>query len=236
MAPKSVTKQELQHQGRDLNLDTRGTKAALQKRLNEHAANAAASDPADEASSAVSDTQCDAVLATRIEMEGEEEMAQAGQQALQQEPDENQPEVQETRGTLAVGNRRGLNIVAQLVALGDSIAALQQEIAALQQENAAQYTMIWSLQGQVAGLTLSLDSYKGVRNRFISTYKRDVLKRATDADRLIIASGSASAHGGDAAADALLYTQGLRKDYHIYRKLYGIDPGVVGSISERHIH
>ena len=51
----------------------------------------------------------------------------------------------------------------------------------------------------------SLDAYKLPRNRFISTFKRDKLGTATEADRKIIAGGKAWAHGGDAAVDALLY-------------------------------
>jgi hypothetical protein len=62
------------------------------------------------------------------------------------------------------------------------------------------------------------------------------LKSHTDYDRRIIASGNASAHGGDAVADGLLYEHGTRSDYLVYKKLYGIDPRVLGGISERDIH
>jgi uncharacterized coiled-coil protein SlyX len=152
-------------------------------------------------------------------------------------------EVEEAGGVLVVGNRRGLNLARQLAAQNTKIAALDTEIAALDTEIAAQDTKIAALQtrtasleGQVAGLTASVDAYKSVRNRFISTYRRDVLKNDTDADRRIIAAGSASAHGGDAVADALLYKHGARSDYHIYTKLYGIDPRSLETISERAVH
>ena len=54
--------------------------------------------------------------------------------------------------------------------------------------------------------TIELHTVNNPLSTGSNTYKRDVLKNDTDADRRIIASGSASAHGGDAVADALLYS------------------------------
>ena len=80
-------------------------------------------------------------------------------------------------------------------------------------------------------LTISLDAYKLLRNRFISKFKRDKLANATEADRRIIAEGSP--HGGDAIADAELYHQGMtgRRDFQAFKKLYGMDPSIVLRIS-----
>jgi len=49
----------------------------------------------------------------------------------------------------------------------------------------------------------------------------------------MIAAGNTVAHGGDAAADAMLYQgQGGRCDYSSYKQLYGKEPGTVLLISE----
>jgi len=70
-ASKSATKMQLQQACRRLNLDSNGPKATLLMHLEDHTKkNAAASASDDEEPSAESDTECDAVLATQIEMGG----------------------------------------------------------------------------------------------------------------------------------------------------------------------
>ena len=105
-----------------------------------------------------------------------------------------------------------MNIAGQLGALALPVVELKMSVA-------AQDTRIASLEGQVEGPAASVEAYKSVRNRFIITYKCDVLKNDTFADRRIIAAGNASAHWGDAVADALLYKQGARSDFS-YTKCY----------------
>ena len=98
------------------------------------------------------------------------------------------------------------------------------------------YTMtIASLQEQVASLTTSLDAYLILRNRFLSTYKKDKLHNATDADFRMIAAGNKWAHGGDAVADARLYqgqVRGRRRDFATYQSLYGITPAETSEIGK----
>jgi len=233
MASISATKPELQQARGNLNLDSQGNRTTLCKLLDKHSKNAAASAPHDEEPSAESDTECDVVLAARVDIGGEEEMRQSGKDALQQELVTQELEVEEAAGKLVVGNRRGLSLAGRLAALEMKNTVQDVINASLQEEVAALKTDITSLHGQVAGLTASVEAYKAVRNRFISSYKRDVLKSDTDCDSRIIASGNLSVHGGDAVADALLYEHGARSDYHVYKKLYGIDPWVIGEISER---
>lgn len=85
----------------------------------------------------------------------------------------------------------------------------------------------------MSGLTCSLDTYKLLRNRFISTYKRDKLENATDSDRKIIGVGNLWAHGGDAVVDAQLYQdRSGRCDFSVFKKLYGLLPETVQRISE----
>jgi len=55
-----------------------------------------------------------------------------------------------------------------------------------------------------------------------STFKRDKLGTATNADYRIIASGNTLAHAGDAVVDAGLYKGGGgRWDVSTYERLYG---------------
>ena len=94
---------------------------------------------------------------------------------------------------------------------------------------------ISSLEEQVSSLTTSLDSYLLLRNRFISTYKRDKLRNPTEADLRTIAAGNKWAHGGDAVADARLYqgqVRGRRRDFATYQSLYGITPAETSEIGK----
>ena len=93
-------------------------------------------------------------------------------------------------------------------------------------------TEVGSQGERVSSLTISLEEYKLLRNRFISTFKRDKLRNATDADIRLIAEGNASAHGGDAVADAMLYQTHRRRDRSAYEQLYGMDPGAVLAIGK----
>lgn len=98
---------------------------------------------------------------------------------------------------------------------------------------AAQDIKISSLEDRVSSLTSTLDAYKLVRNRFISTFRRDKLANTTEADRKIIAEGHGWAHGGDAVVDAQLYQgTGGRRDTITFKTLYGMSPGDVRMISE----
>ena len=170
------------------------------------------------------DSVCDAVLITRSEIGEEEQMKRDAKHSLEQALNEEEFYVEEVRNHLFVGNRRGLN----LAALSTQVRALQDEVATQKKEITSHKIKIDSLEDRVSGLTTSLVAYKLLRNRFISTFKRDKLAGATEADRRIIAEGNGWAHGGDAIADAELY-QGLagRRDYNAFKKLYGMHPSIV---------
>ncbi|KAA8902718.1 hypothetical protein FN846DRAFT_1022449 [Sphaerosporella brunnea] len=135
-------------------------------------------------------------------------MKQAAKDALGQALQE-ELHVEDVRGELFVGNRRGLSLAGRLRVLEQQVA----EIPSLKIKTA-------SLEDRVSNLTSSLDAYEFLRNRFISTFKRDKLASATEADTRLIAAGNASAHGGDAVVDALLYTgTGGRRDFKAFEKL-----------------
>jgi len=146
---------------------------------------------------------------------------------------------------LVAGNRRGLSLAvgqgkaiaslsASIAALNARIAALDARIAVQDARIATQGTTIALLQGRMTDLMTSLDGYKALRNRVLSTYKRDVLKDETDFDKRIIAAEIPLAHG-DAVVDASLYQlvgPGARKDISTFEKLYGLDPFVLPLLSE----
>ncbi|PGH03060.1 hypothetical protein AJ80_08755 [Polytolypa hystricis UAMH7299] len=92
-----------------------------------------------------------------------------------------------------------------------------------------------STERRVSDLEESVSDLKDVRNRFISTYKRDILSNDTETDRVIIRSGNRFVHGGDCKRNAELYeAPARRRDFDIYIKLYGLHPGIVrSSISYR---
>ncbi|PWW73004.1 hypothetical protein C7212DRAFT_366233 [Tuber magnatum] len=82
-------------------------------------------------------------------------------------------------------------------------------------------------------LLRSDDCYKLVRNRYLSTFKRDYLQTCTKADLEIIANGDLTAHWGDAIIDSSLYTQpNGRTDVEVFQKLYGILPHNMEGIRE----
>lgn len=156
-------------------------------------------------------------------------MKRDAKDALEQALQEEELHVEDVRGELFVGNRRGLSLATRLRTLErqvDEIPSLKNRVASIGVKNA-------SLEGRVSSLTSSLDAYKLLRNRFTSTFKRDKLGNTTEADRRIIAEGNGWAHGGDAVVDAQLY-QGMdgRRDTKAFKKLYGMSPGDVRMISK----
>ncbi|KAA8894172.1 hypothetical protein FN846DRAFT_786850 [Sphaerosporella brunnea] len=164
-------------------------------------------------------------------------MKQDAKDALGQALQEEELHVEDVRGDLFVGNRRGLSFANYKVDQADlraRVDAQDKKIASQDIKIASQDIKIASLEDRVSSLTRSLDAYKLLRSRFISTFKRDKLANATEADKRIIGTGNAWAHGGDAVVDALLYTgTGGRRDFKAFEKLYGFLPETVQRISHQ---
>ncbi|KAF8246400.1 hypothetical protein K440DRAFT_662155 [Wilcoxina mikolae CBS 423.85] len=233
MSSKSASLQDLRRQCKDLNLSTRGNNATLSKCLQDHAQ--ASSGPSKEQE----ELECDAVLMTRSEVGDQEEMKEDAKSAFRKALDEEDLHVEEVRGKLFVGNRRGLNLaelMPRVRVLEEEVATQKEEIATQKEEIILLKIKVVSLEDRVSSLTMSLHAYKLLRNRFISTFKRDKLANATEVDRKIIASGNGWAHGGDAVVDAQLYkseTREGRRDFEAYEKLYGITPLIVLFITHK---
>ncbi|KAA8908829.1 hypothetical protein FN846DRAFT_944352 [Sphaerosporella brunnea] len=164
-------------------------------------------------------------------------MKQDAKDALGQALQEEELHVEDVRGELFVGNRRGLSFANYKVDQADlraRVDAQDKKIASQDIKIASLDIKIASLEDRVSSLTRSLDAYKLLRSCFISTFKRDKLANATEADRRIIAEGNGWAHGGDAVVDALLYTgTGGRRDFKAFEKLYGLPPHIVQSIEHK---
>lgn len=230
--------EELREKCKSLGLGSRGSKAELGERI---AAQIAATATTSDLQESGDRDPCDVLLATDVGFGIEEDMRAGAVLVLQEQLDTEELEV-ETRadGKVAVGNRRGLNMTAELADMRAEISALKaykeqstSEISTLQDHKEQSTSEISALQDRVQTLAISLNQYKLVRGRFLSTFKRDILGTADDADRAIIHGGNMSAHGGDAVMDAQLY-QGSsgRRDVDAYKRLYGLNPLLVHQLSE----
>ena len=147
------------------------------------------------------------------------------------------PVIQERRGDLEgeisdrlVERRRGPRVdLATLVESAYKTLAVSRREHELQAKELAENQLrLDSLEESVGRMTASMGTYRFLRNRFLSTFKRDKLGTATKFDLSIIAGGKSVPDGGDAATDAMLYqgTRG-RRDTVTFRKLYGLEPETV---------
>ena len=121
---------------------------------------------------------CDVLLVTDVEFGIEEDMRAGAVLALQEQLDTEELEV-ETRadGKVAVGNRRGLNMTAELVDTQAETPAPKAhkeqptpESSALNAYQKQSTSEIFTLQDRVQILAISLNKYKLVRGRFLSTF------------------------------------------------------------------
>jgi hypothetical protein len=230
MPKKSANVHQLRSQCRASGLNDSGNKAELLKRLQENEKNLKARGLSPESQD---DSKCDAILAAQSAYGDEGRMQQDAKGVLQDALDTDELRVENIQGQFFVRNPAGLSYTnskmdhADLRSRFDSLeTSLNDRVNGLENEAA-------SLHDRVNSLTSSLDAYKFLRNRFICTFKCDILKNATEADKRASVEGNAWAHGGDVTVDAQLYKGvGGRRDPMDYKKLYGILPREVGVISK----
>ncbi|KAI9761808.1 MAG: hypothetical protein M1840_001688 [Geoglossum simile] len=67
----------------------------------------------------------------------------------------------------------------------------------------------------------AIEGYLMIRNRFIDTFRRDIVSTRNAQGRQNIEAGNIAAHDGDAVTDATLFTSGDRTDVFVFHKLYG---------------
>jgi len=143
-------------------------------------------------------------------------------------------EVEKLNENLCVGNSSGIDLITKFQTQNEAhakeIESLHKLIAKHKTESELSTK---SMEERIGTLTRSSESYKLMRNRFLSTYKRDYLKNETTADTIIIDDGNMSAHGGDVVFDASLYEgPEARADIDVFKKLYGVPPQAMEKISE----
>ena len=66
------------------------------------------------------------------------------------------------------------------------------------------------------------DAYLAIRNRFFTTFRRDILHSVLEKDKTTIPEGNNFAHGGDFLVDAKLYEKTYRVDDDVFIRLYGL--------------
>ena len=86
---------------------------------------------------------------------------------------------------------------------------------------------------QIEDLQQESSESRAIRQRFLDTYRRDIL--GVDlASYKFITEGNEAAHGGNCWSDLLLYDKGLRSDETTFISLYGLSLNLAKVLSESH--
>jgi len=139
-------------------------------------------------------------------------------------------------GRLVVGNLQALECArarGQKETFESRVKSLEGRVRDVEANNERLEANNERLYSRIVDLEVSSTTLKNLRNRFISTYKRDKLATAEDYDFKFIASGNRFAHSGNCKRDAELYTAGGRTDIDVYILLYGLHPGIVNMMTYR---
>jgi len=208
------------------------------------------------------DETCDVILAVRIRIDADEVMKSNAKDSLLHAFKElllSSPPEQ-----ICIGNPLGLGILAELNSLREQLATKapssgqHPRTSALTEKNpeaiaTSRDTRMTNLmvpheqansteEAHIRILTSGNEAYQRIRNRYISTFKRDSLDCKSTEDQRIIIAGNDRAHGGDAAVDATLYFMPRgrlvplvfkeRLDPFVFKGIYGVSPEIVQNISE----
>jgi hypothetical protein len=131
-------------------------------------------------------------------------------------------EMETTHDTAFVGNIEGLSYARQA-----------KESDSLQAQLSDVNNQLTNVTKRLVNLEESVGFYGILRNRFLSTFKRDKLQNATPADIGLVATGNVWAYEGNASRDADLYQLlGRRTDFSTYKALYGLHHSVARDIGE----
>lgn len=127
------------------------------------------------------------------------------------------------------GNSQGLSVLEKLDLLTSDVKSLKDETTSTKTGMANLETEIADLKTEIADLNAKINilapestSYLAIRNRFFSTYRRDILGSTNSKDRDAVPFGNKKAHAGDIITDRRLYENGTRFDDEIFEDLYGI--------------
>lgn len=167
------------------------------------------------------DTTCDAILVAQAKIRGQEEMERCVRDSIEKAKQE---------GVLHV---ESVSEVGIFNPHGGSYAGSTKFVSHIREVVNTQKTSSSSYAVRVSSPEDVHRAYKAIRDRFISVYVRDKLKKPADKDKQFIIRGNEVAHGGDAIFDAQLYQgKGRRADPEVFEELYGFSPEDVLKISE----
>jgi hypothetical protein len=148
----------------------------------------------------------------------------------------------QTGDRLVYGNTLGLELIAErdearlkLNSLEAKVTGQMENITKLEgkvtklEEKASEH------QTRIQQLTAACDGYLAIRQRFLDTFRRDILNDPYAKGTPTIRAGIAAARDGDAVTDASLYTTGSRTDESLMSKVYGMSSGQVFSLSKYNV-
>ena len=128
------------------------------------------------------------------------------------------------------GNSQGLSALEKMEHLTLEVTTLKAGVKSLEDKTTSMNNEIINLNTKIQILAPESTSYLAVRNRFFSTYRRDIIGRTISKDSDVVPLGNKKAHGGDVITDRRLYENGTRFDDEIFEDLYGVQWARVGQI------
>jgi len=142
-------------------------------------------------------------------------------------------EMEMIHDTTFIGNMEGLSYARQVDSLQARLSRVEKRLDNTEKELGDTKLELGETKLRVIDLEESVGFYGILRNRFLSTFKRDKLQNATPADIGLVATGNVWAYEGNASRDADLYQLlGRRTDFSTYKALYGLHHSVARDIGE----
>lgn len=134
------------------------------------------------------------------------------------------------------GNRAGIDLLQEKSTFHDRFNKLEEELSRLTKKiefdsKKAEFDSKRT-QARIDQLSAASNGYVMIRQRFLDTFRRDVLKDPSARHPPMIQAGNVAAHDGDAVTDATLFTTGARSDPGIMYTLYGMSADEVLSLSK----
>ncbi|KAN0072352.1 hypothetical protein V8E54_009281 [Elaphomyces granulatus] len=211
--------QELKEECKALGLSTGGKKSQLTQRLNIHKASI------DACSRPECEYHVNSIVAKQIELQDDDGMVTEARVALGTASQHYQIQTENIRRCMFVGNEEGLSFAeksSQTQAIEQELSSLKERFRAEQEKRDAEQARREDERDHLLGL-INVTTLNEMRNRFLSTYKRDkTASQLNSLDKGWISGGHLIAHGGNSKYDATLYSKNGRADISVYKQLYGL--------------
>ena len=132
------------------------------------------------------------------------------------------------------GNRLGVELLQGRESTGRRLDTLEKEVRKMKEDKAKTglEERVEYLQNRVIQLSAASQGYALIRQRFLDTFRRDILKDPAAKHTETIRAGNVAAHDGDAVTDATLFTTGARVDADLMFKVYGLSADEVIALSK----